>query len=640
MALYFLPYFISLGPIGKALIIPDSAMIVAASAFCISFVLYIFAPHRKILPFTLVVYATLLTSAAILVANTGGLHSSFVALWIIITIFGGIFGAAGFGLVLASTALYDIYMYLVVKTFHIDMVLIVIFVGIIPLIASFILFHFRSKKSSSDSSYTQLASELSHETSKASVVLGAIDDGVIAINAKGIVELINPAAQRIIGWGNSDALGLDYRSVLKLSDSQSKPLDNSTDPVVKVLSTNRDVHTNDLFVTTQSGKRLILSIVVSPIGQIGQGVIIVFRDITREKAEEREQAEFISTASHEMRTPVASIEGYLGLALNPATATIDDKARDFITKAHESAQHLGRLFQDLLDVSKAEDGRLSNHPKIVDVIEFTGDIVEGLRPKAEEKQLRLFYKPKPDANTELESRTISPVFYANVDNDHLREVLNNLVENAIKYTPSGDVIVDVTGDNDHVRVSIKDSGIGIPREDIPHLFQKFYRVDNTATREIGGTGLGLYLCRRLAEVMGGRIWVESEFKKGSTFYLELSRTDRDTAMRLIDAAIEADNNGSAITPIHAVPAAYQQTPPLVATDDQDTVPPAAAPVALQSHQISINPTADQSMPPSTPAAAEPPTLEAIEQNPVAYTSMRTQSSIQIPVRQDETINKT
>ena len=232
------------------------------------------------------------------------------------------------------------------------------------------------------------------------------------------------------------------------------------------------------------------------------------------------------------------------------------------------------------------------------------------------------------------------MFYANVDNDHLREVLNNLVENAIKYTPSGDVIVDVTGDNDHVRVSIKDSGIGIPREDIPHLFQKFYRVDNTATREIGGTGLGLYLCRRLAEVMGGRIWVESEFKKGSTFYLELSRTDRDTAMRLIDAAIEADNNGSAITPIHAVPAAYQQTPPLVATDDQDTVPPAAAPVALQSHQISINPTADQSMPPSTPAAAEPPTLEAIEQNPVAYTSMRTQSSIQIPVRQDETINKT
>ena len=87
---------------------------------------------------------------------------------------------------------------------------------------------------------------------------------------------------------------------------------------------------------------------------------MIFRDITKEKAEEREQAEFISTASHEMRTPVASIEGYLGLALNPATANIDEKARDFITKAHESAQHLGRLFQDLLDISKAEDGRLKN----------------------------------------------------------------------------------------------------------------------------------------------------------------------------------------------------------------------------------------------------------------------------------------
>src|SRR5690606_7203888 len=109
---------------------------------------------------------------------------------------------------------------------------------------------------------------------------------------------------------------------------------------------------------THSGKKLLISLVVSPVGQIGSGAIIVFRDITKEKAEEREQAEFISTASHEMRTPVASIEGYLGLTLNPATAQIDEKARDFITKAHESAQHLGRLFQGLLDVTKADDGRI------------------------------------------------------------------------------------------------------------------------------------------------------------------------------------------------------------------------------------------------------------------------------------------
>src|SRR5690606_4513614 len=99
-----------------------------------------------------------------------------------------------------------------------------------------------------------------------------------------------------------------------------------------------------------------VSLVASPVGGPGSGIIIVFRDITKEKAEEREQAEFISTASHEMRTPVASIEGYLGLALNPATAQVDEKARNYITKAHEAAQHLGRLFQDLLDTARAEDG--------------------------------------------------------------------------------------------------------------------------------------------------------------------------------------------------------------------------------------------------------------------------------------------
>ena len=126
-------------------------------------------------------------------------------------------------------------------------------------------------------------------------------------------------------------------------------------------STNTASVTDKFSLTTGSGKKLIVSLVVSPIGDIGSGVIIVFRDITKTKSDEREQAEFISTASHEMRTPVASIEGYLGLALNPNTAQIDQKARDFIEKAHASAQHLGRLFQDLLDVSKADDGRLSNY---------------------------------------------------------------------------------------------------------------------------------------------------------------------------------------------------------------------------------------------------------------------------------------
>jgi nitrogen-specific signal transduction histidine kinase len=298
-------------------------------------------------------------------------------------------------------------------------------------------------------------------------------------------------------------------------------------------------------IITHSGKKILASLVASPVGDIGAGAIIVFRDITKEKAEEREQAEFISTASHEMRTPVASIEGYLGLALNPNTAQIDDKARDFIQKAHESAQHLGRLFQDLLDVSKAQDGRLSNIPKVVDIMAYTHDILQGLQEKATEKGLRLTFKPNPDDG----GKHVVPVYHVNLDNDHIREVINNLTENAIKYTPAGEVIVDITGTEDKVVISVKDSGIGIPTEDMSHLFQKFYRVNNAETNQIGGTGLGLFLCRRLAEAMGGRIWAESEYKKGSTFYLELPRISSQEASQLTQQQAQEAAAAAAAAPV-------------------------------------------------------------------------------------------
>ena len=131
---------------------------------------------------------------------------------------------------------------------------------------------------------------------------------------------------------------------------------------------------------------------------------------------------------------------------------------------------------------------------------------------------------------------MQPIFYANIDPGHFREVVSNLIENAIKYTPSGEVVVNITGDDKQISVSVKDSGIGIPAEDIPHLFQKFYRVDNSDTREIGGTGLGLYLSRRLAEAMSGNLRVESKYKEGSTFYLEIPRMNSSEAKQRLESA--------------------------------------------------------------------------------------------------------
>ena len=360
-------------------------------------------------------------------------------------------------------------------------------------------------------------------------ILDAVDDGVLAVDSKGNILVINPAAEQITGWNGSDAVGLVFNSVLKITNNEGGEMIEISNPVNCVLQTGENFTTRDLFIKTQSGKIVPIFLAVNSIDGQNSGVVVVFRDISKELKDNREQAEFISTASHEMRTPVASIEGYIGLALNPATATIDARAKSYLQKAHENTKHLGQLFQDLLDITKAEDGRLKNEPVVLDAIEFSRNIWEGLKPKAEAKGLSYTFEPD---NHKTGEKTLTPVFFIHADRDHLHEILNNLFENAIKYTPSGMVSVNITGDNNNVQISVKDSGIGIPAEDIPHLFQKFYRVDNSETREINGTGLGLFLSRKLTESIGGFLDVESEYKKGSTFTVKLPRITRENAEKL------------------------------------------------------------------------------------------------------------
>lgn len=556
-------------------------------------------------------YIFLLAAISTLLIDTGGANSPFLGLWLLAVILAGAFGKIPLGVLFILVNGYYVGLFIAGELVPTSLIGILL-AGELPILVSYIIWHGKTaapKDPTKDLTYNELANELHQVSSKSEVVISAISDGVIAIDNKGIIELINPAAQRIVGWGHQDAIGLDYKSVLQLLTNNDKELDKSNDPVFSVLSTNQPVRRDDLSLQTSSGKKLNADIVVSPIGRLGSGAIIVFRDVTKEQEEERAQAEFISTASHEMRTPVASIEGYLGLALNPATATIDEKAREFITKAHGSAQHLGRLFQDLLDVTKADDGRLSNNPKVINVVDFTGDIIEGLQQKADQKQLRLFFKAADSTNMDAGGlRNLEPVFFVDLDADHLREVLANLVENAIKYTPRGEVIIDVKGDDSHVVISITDSGIGIPAEDIPHLFQKFYRVDNSDTREIGGTGLGLYLCRRLVETMGGRIWVESEYKKGSTFFVELPRISHEEATRILEASV-------------AEPTAIVNQYPTIVLDSQKTAraeEPVTAPVPVSTPAAQPVATSTQAQPAVAPAQ---PAVQATQ--PVATTSIST-----------------
>lgn len=473
----------------------------------------------------LIAFVALSLTVTLLIAMTGGLHSPFVGLWLVIAVSSGLFGASMLGGFIVATNTYGIFNIVTGSESGGNAIILMLIINLPLIVSVFLWYQKRPSRRGEAEAVSSMQKELSQEATKAGIIINSIADGVVVVDAKNIINLLNPAAEHMLGWAAGDAIGLDYRSVIKLTDEQGNIVADDLSPVHQVMASNKLATNNDYILVTKSGKKTMVSTVVSPIGNSSQagGVIVVLRDITREKEQERQKAEFISTASHEMRTPVAAIEGYLGLAMNPQTAAIDDKARLYLQKAHESTQHLGRLFQDLLTVSKAEDARIIPKQQPTDIIAFAREVTDAFAFKAKEKGIYLNFAPGESGG----DRRISPIYFAYVDPDHLREILSNLVDNAIKYTQKGTVTVDITGDNDNILISVTDTGIGIPPEDVPHLFQKFYRVDNSDTREIGGTGLGLFISRRLTEANNGHISAKSSFGKGSTFTVQFPRISGD-----------------------------------------------------------------------------------------------------------------
>lgn len=367
----------------------------------------------------------------------------------------------------------------------------------------------------------------------AGFILKAVEDGVVMVGKDNHIKLFNPAAEHITGWPAAEAIGLDYHNVLSVVDEHGSPIPADQHPFDKALASGTTVRDSSVWLATRGDKRLPISLIVSPVvqeqGRPAGNVVGVFRDITAERAEEARRSEFISTASHEMRTPLTAIEGYLALALNEKIAHIDDNARKYLVKASDAVKHLGVLFQDLLTSSRAEDGRLASYPSVVEIGEKIEQVVEDGRFKAKQKGLELRLVMAADKEVSG-GKVVRPLYYAFVDPNRLREVVQNLIDNAIKYTMEGSITVKLTGDANVVQIQVQDTGPGIPTEDIPHLFQKFYRVDSSLTRTVGGTGLGLYICRKIVEMYNGRIWVESELGHGSTFFINLPRLSAQQAL--------------------------------------------------------------------------------------------------------------
>lgn len=472
----------------------------------------------------------------------------------------------------------------------------------------------------------------------ANLVLNTIDSGVVIVLPTGVIEYINPAAVSLLGGQMAqNFLGAKLEDILKLENGQGVAIPAQNNLVFYAVNNGQNYTTREYFLVNLQGQKKPVAFKIITAHSPKNERIVTFYDITSELEAESEQTEFISTASHEMRTPVASIEGYLGLALNPKTATIDERAKKYLEEAKKSSQHLGKLFRDLLDVTKLDDKRIKAHLTPIEVTSTVRSIAEGQIPKMSEKDIHFTFGSSSSANMN-DGRVINQEVFAAVDVDFLREIINNLIENAIKYTNNGGGIwVNVRGDGDRVLINVTDTGIGISPEDSKHVFQKFYRADNSETRTIGGTGLGLYIVKERVEAMSGSTWVESTFGEGSTFYVAFPRLTYEEYLRR--KQIEA--NTQAMTPQNSVASApavsgsnENQTPaPIQFPAEATTSIPAAAPVSttmnmpVQAEAPMQAPTVS-AIPTQAPAPTQTPTVSAIPTQMPAPTP--TESAISAP----------
>ena len=465
----------------------------------------------------------------------------------------------------------------------------------------------------------------------ANLVLNTIDRGVIIVLPTGVIEYINPAAVSLLGGQMAqNFLGAKLEDILKLENGQGVVIPAQNNLVFYAVNNGQNYTTREYFLVNLQGQKKPVAFKIITAHSPKNERIVTFYDITSELEAESEQTEFISTASHEMRTPVASIEGYLGLALNPKTATIDERAKKYLEEAHKSSQHLGKLFRDLLDVTKLDDKRIKAHLTPIEVTSTVRSIAEGQIPKMSEKNIHFTFGSSSSANMNG-GRVINQEVFAAVDVDFLREIINNLIENAIKYTNNGGGIwVNVRGDGDRVLINVTDTGIGISPEDSKHVFQKFYRADNSETRTIGGTGLGLYIVKERVEAMSGSTWVESTFGEGSTFYVAFPRLTYEEYLRRkqIEANTQAmtPQNSAASVPKDSSPN-ENQTP---ANENQNPAPMQYSTETTAPTQVTAPVSTTMNTPVQTEAPMQAQTASAMPiQVPAPVTTEATAPSVPV-----------
>lgn len=343
---------------------------------------------------------------------------------------------------------------------------------------------------------------LEQESKRLHSILSYMTDGVLATNRRGQITMINDMAKRQLGVESDDALNQNILELLKIEDEYELRDLITQSPEMRIYSQN----VNGEYISL----RVRFALIRRESGFIS-GLVAVLHDTTEQEKEERERRLFVSNVSHELRTPLTSVKSYLE-ALDEG-ALYEPVAPDFIKVSLNETNRMMRMVTDLLHLSRIDNA--SGHLD-VELINFTAFITfilnrfDKMRSQDQEKKYELV-RDYPITSVWIE-----------IDTDKMTQVIDNILNNAIKYSPDGGKItVSMKTTDDQMILSISDQGLGIPKEDLPKIFDRFYRVDKARSRAQGGTGLGLAIAKEIIKQHNGFIWAKSEYGKGSTFTIVL-----------------------------------------------------------------------------------------------------------------------
>ena len=343
---------------------------------------------------------------------------------------------------------------------------------------------------------------LEQESKRLHSILSYMTDGVLATNRRGQITMINDMAKKQLGVENDEALNQNILELLKIEDEYELRDLITQSPELMIYSQN----VNGEYISL----RVRFALIRRESGFIS-GLVAVLHDTTEQEKEERERRLFVSNVSHELRTPLTSVKSYLE-ALDEG-ALSEPVAPDFIRVSLDETNRMMRMVTDLLHLSRIDNA--TSHLD-VELINFTAFITfilnrfDKMRAQDQEKKYELV-RDYPITSVWIE-----------IDTDKMTQVIDNILNNAIKYSPDGGKItVSMKTTDDQMILSISDQGLGIPKEDLPKIFDRFYRVDKARSRAQGGTGLGLAIAKEIIKQHNGFIWAKSEYGKGSTFTIVL-----------------------------------------------------------------------------------------------------------------------